>query len=76
MPKTSLPDQLGFVAKVLILSTAIAIALKTIGPQLPLPATATTGVMMILAPALIMGTILCWQLWTSDHAHPTHVRRN
>lgn len=64
--------QAGFIAKVLLLSIAIAIALKTIAPRLPIPATSTVSLVIISTPTLIMGAFLCWQLWTSHDSDSSH----
>lgn len=76
MSPPSLLNQLGFVAKVIGLSVMIAIAFKTIAPRLPIPATATVSLIIVLAPAVITGAFLTWQLWTANHADPTHADRD
>jgi hypothetical protein len=76
MEKTSWLDQVGFVAKVIGVSVAIAIGFKTIAPRLPIPATATVSLAMVLTPAILLGGILTWQLWTANDANPTHPRRD
>ncbi|MDB9529510.1 hypothetical protein PN498_26200 [Oscillatoria sp. CS-180] len=65
-------DQLGFVAKVAAISIALAIACKTLAPHLSIPATSTTSLAIVLTPAIVVGVVLFWQLWTSDHADATH----
>ncbi|MEL6382320.1 MAG: hypothetical protein AAFQ89_07580 [Cyanobacteria bacterium J06626_18] len=59
--------QFGFILKVIVGSTAIAIALKTWAPSLSIPATPVASLAIVLSPMAIMGAILCWQLWASDH---------
>ncbi|MGF1523368.1 MAG: hypothetical protein ACFBSF_13720 [Leptolyngbyaceae cyanobacterium] len=59
--------QLGFVIKVIVGSAAIAIVLKTIAPRLAIPATPAVSLAIVLLPTVIMGAILCWQLWVSNH---------
>ena len=71
MEKASLFDQLGFIAKVIGISVLIAIACKTVAPQLPIPATSATSLGIVLAPAIAMGAILTWQLWTANNGDPT-----
>lgn len=65
-------DQLGFVAKVIGLSLAIAIAFKTVAPKLSIPATSTVSLAIVLLPSAIVGAILTWQLWTANHADSSH----
>lgn len=68
-------DQIGFVAKVIGVSAAIAIALKTLAPRLPIPATSAVGLTIVLLPSILLGAILAWQLWNLNHAdsaHPGH----
>ncbi|WP_204139422.1 hypothetical protein [Halomicronema sp. CCY15110] len=69
-------DQMGFVVKVLGMSAAIAIAFKTVAPQLPIPATSAVSLAIVLLPSLIVGAILTWQLWKLNHADATHPRRD
>lgn len=76
MDKSTLWDQVGFVAKVVAVSTLIAIALKTIGPRLPIPATASVSLAIVLAPSLVLGAYLLWQLRTSADADPPHPERD
>lgn len=63
MQEVILWNQLKFVGKVVLLSTLLAIALKSIAPRLPIPATTSVSLILVLAPALIMGGLLVWQLW-------------
>jgi len=65
-------DQLGFVAKVIALSAAIAIAFKTVAPRLPIPATSSVSLAIVLTPAIGLGLILAWRLWTTNHADSPH----
>ncbi|MEO0986066.1 MAG: hypothetical protein AAFY20_11000 [Cyanobacteria bacterium J06639_14] len=61
-----MPDQIGVVAKVIVGSTAIAIALKVLAPHLAIPATPVVSLAIVLSPTVIVGGILCWQLWVSN----------
>jgi len=76
MQPTRLKDQLGFVAKVLGLALLVAIALKTLGPRLAIPATSTVSLAIVLTPAIVMGGILGWQWWTSNDADTAHPERD
>lgn len=72
MKQASYFDSLMFVMKVLGISLAIAIALKTVAPRLPIPATSAVSLAIAVTPAIVMGAILTWQLWTTNHANSTH----
>jgi hypothetical protein len=74
MQNASWIDQLGFVVKVMVISLLLAIAFKTVAPQLPIPATSLMSLVIVLTPAILMGAILTWQLWTANDADPTHSR--
>ena len=68
-------NQIQFVAKVIGISAVIAIAFKTVAPQLSIPATSAMSLAIVLLPSIVLGAILAWQLWTSNHAdaaHPGH----
>lgn len=67
-------DQFIFVGKVIGVSAAIAIAIKTLAPQVPIPATSAMSLVIVLTPALVMGIFLAWQLQTSNHADPPNPR--
>ncbi len=54
-------DQLGFVAKVVLLSGAIALVIKFAAPQLSIPATATSALLAITLPPLALALALVWQ---------------
>ncbi|MEM1309705.1 MAG: hypothetical protein AAGF98_09520 [Cyanobacteria bacterium P01_H01_bin.153] len=64
-------NQLGFVAKVVGIAWAIAIAFKTIAPKLSIPATSAISLAIVLLPAAVVGAILAGQLWT-NHADSPH----
>ncbi|NER83104.1 MAG: hypothetical protein F6K42_26835 [Leptolyngbya sp. SIO1D8] len=76
MKKATWQDQTGFIVKVFGVSTLMAIALKTIAPRLPIPATSASSLAIVLTPTLVMGTLLCWQLWNTHHPHAATAPRN
>lgn len=76
MERGSALDQLGFVVKVIAGATLISIGLKTLGPRLAIPATATASLVLVLLPAIIMGGLLCWQLLHSRRTHAANPRRD
>lgn len=54
---------LGFVSKLLGLSLAISLAIKYLGPQVPLSPAPLVVLSMVLLPALILGLALGWRGW-------------
>ncbi len=61
--------QIGFVVKVIGLSTLIAIAFKTLAPRLSIPATNAVSLALVLTPSLLLGAFLVWQLGiTNTHS--------
>lgn len=59
---TSVGVLIGFLTKVFGLSLALALAIKLVGPQLWLPATATTSLLIICLPPLVLAVVLLWRL--------------
>jgi hypothetical protein len=59
---TSVGVLLGFLAKVFGLSLAVALAIKLVGPQLGLPATATASLLIVCLPPLLLAAVLLWRL--------------
>lgn len=57
--------QWGFVVKVFGLSALGAIALKTLGPLVPIPATAPVSLAIVLTPALVMTVLFTYLLGRS-----------
>jgi hypothetical protein len=47
-----------FIAKVLVASALISVGIKTVGPQLNIPATSGVVLAMILLPSLLIGLAL------------------
>ncbi|WP_272130242.1 hypothetical protein [Spirulina sp. CS-785/01] len=60
-----LKSQLIFILKVIVGSGGLALAIKYLGPQLPLPATPLTALVFVLLPALILGLILARKAQTN-----------
>ncbi|MDX2099315.1 MAG: hypothetical protein SFW36_16170 [Leptolyngbyaceae cyanobacterium bins.59] len=58
-------SSLGFIAKILVLSTAISLAIKYGGPLLPISASSTTAWVAILLPSLLMAGLLGWRTRSS-----------
>ncbi len=52
---------LGFVLKILLLSTVLSLLIKYGGQYLPLTPTTTTALIIVLAPSLLIGLILGWR---------------
>lgn len=51
-----------FILKVLILSTLISLLIKYGGPSLQLPASATSALIAVLLPSVVVGLLLGWRL--------------
>ncbi len=68
--------QWAFGLKVLVGSGIIAIAIKTLGPLLPLPATSAFSLALVLTPSLVLGVVLSWRLWIAAPANHAHPRRD
>ncbi|MEM6591174.1 MAG: hypothetical protein AAF651_04885 [Cyanobacteria bacterium P01_C01_bin.73] len=54
-------DNLKFLAKLLAASAAVSVGLKTVGPLLPIPATAWSNLLMVLMPPTAVAVWLGWQ---------------
>lgn len=52
---------LGFLLKVFGLSLAIALAIKTLGPQIPISPTVAVSLGIVLLPTVAMAALLIWQ---------------
>jgi hypothetical protein len=51
-------DRLIFIAKILVASALISIAIKVIGPALPIPATSRSAALIVFVPIFIMAIVL------------------
>lgn len=51
----------GVLIKVLLLSIAISLAIKYLGPMLELPTSSAIALAMVLIPPLMMGGLLLWR---------------
>ena len=58
--------QWGFLIKVGLGATFLAIAIKYGAPALPIAPTPANSLVLVLAPSLIIGTILGWRAWSSS----------
>jgi hypothetical protein len=52
---------IGLVIKVFALSLVLSIAIKYGGAALPIPATATSALLGVWLPALLMALVLAWR---------------
>ena len=53
-----LDSNLGFLVKVLGLSALMSVAIKALGPLLPLPSTTQVAIPMVLTPTVVMALVL------------------
>jgi hypothetical protein len=51
-------NQIAFLLKLLILSTAISCLIKYIGPMFLIPETSTNAIILVFLPTIIMATVL------------------
>ncbi len=63
---------IGFLAKVVVFSLAVAIALKTLAPRLSISETPGVAIAIVLTPALLMASFLSWQLWRAQDGNRPH----
>ena len=56
-------DLLVFIAKLLLASAVLALAIKSVGPLLPIPVTATSALVAAIAPPLLIAIALGWRAW-------------
>ncbi|MFE4106022.1 hypothetical protein [Almyronema epifaneia] len=56
-------DRLGFIVKVFIASAVVAGLIKYAAPALAIPANATSSLILVLSPSLLMAAVLSWRLW-------------
>jgi hypothetical protein len=54
-------NQLIFIVKLLVLSALLSILIKYVLPSVPLPATATNALILVLSPSVIMAIALLWR---------------
>ncbi|MEH2162194.1 MAG: hypothetical protein V7K38_14410 [Nostoc sp.] len=54
-------NQLGLVLKLLLLSALLSLLIKYAGPSVPIPATATNALIIILSPIVIIAIALLWR---------------
>lgn len=54
-------NYLGFLLKVFILSLAISLLIKFIGPSLGVPPTNAIALVVVLSPTVIMGILFFWR---------------
>jgi hypothetical protein len=57
-------NQLIFIVKLLVLSALLSILIKYVLPSVPLPATATNALILVLLPSVIMAIALLWRFQT------------
>lgn len=53
----------GFILKLMIVSTLLAIAIKAVAPELSVPETNTSALLAVTLPPVGMGIALGWRAW-------------
>ncbi|GEM_PF-861476 len=56
-------DSWGFIVKLLIVSALLAIAIKTVAPELSVPETNMSALLAVTLPPLGVGIALGWRAW-------------
>jgi hypothetical protein len=56
-------NQAGFILKVLVISAALSILIKYVGPILNIGATSVNVLIGVFLPTLIMAGVLGWRTW-------------
>ncbi|WP_066377679.1 MULTISPECIES: hypothetical protein [unclassified Anabaena] len=57
-------NQLGFIVKLLVISTLLSVLLKYTAPHPPIPATDVNALIIVLLPTVIMAIALWWRSQT------------
>ncbi|MCC5639223.1 hypothetical protein LC593_26045 [Nostoc sp. CHAB 5844] len=57
-------NQLSFVVKLLLLSALLSGLIKYVLPSVPIPATTTNALILVLLPTMIMAIALLWRFQT------------
>ncbi|MBD2452113.1 hypothetical protein H6G76_34405 [Nostoc sp. FACHB-152] len=57
-------NQLIFIVKLLVLSALFSVLIKYVLPSVPLPATATNALILVLLPSVVMAIALLWRFQT------------
>ena len=52
-----------FLLKVLILSAGLSFSIKSGGPNLSIPSTATNALIAVLTPTIVVAILLGWRIW-------------
>ncbi len=62
--RTVMENQLGFIVKLLVISTLLSVLLKYTAPHPPIPATDVNALIIVLLPTVIMAIALWWRSQT------------
>lgn len=54
-------NQLNFIVKLLLFSALLSALIKYVLPSVPIPATATNALILVLLPSVIMAIALLWR---------------
>ncbi|MGE5658875.1 MAG: hypothetical protein ACM37W_19940 [Actinomycetota bacterium] len=63
LPTRSMDSNTQFILKVFLLSIALSLAIKAVGPTLSIPSTTATALTAVLTPSLMVATVLSWRAW-------------
>lgn len=62
-------ESIGLLAKILLLSLGISLVIKYVGPLVPIPATSSVALILILGPCIIMVGFLGWRALQTNGNH-------
>ena len=62
-------ESVGLLAKVVLLSLGISLAIKYVGPFIPIPATSGVALTLVLLPCIIMMGLLGWRALQTNGNH-------
>ncbi|NEQ96114.1 MAG: hypothetical protein F6K30_05220 [Cyanothece sp. SIO2G6] len=67
-----MPQSIGLIGKVMVLSLLISLAIKYLVPFLAIPATDTVALIIVLLPCIIMMGLLGWRTVQANGHNPDH----
>ncbi|MDY7021066.1 MAG: hypothetical protein SWJ54_06845 [Cyanobacteriota bacterium] len=59
-------NKLGFLLKVLLLSTVVSVLIKYVGPSLAIPLSVTNTLIAVFFPSIAIAVILAWRSLYSE----------
>jgi hypothetical protein len=63
------------ILKVLLLSAVLSIGIKYLAPNFNIPPTATSALVAVFLPTLVMAGVLGWRSWKQMNAEETQIEK-